>query len=139
MSKYGVFSSPYFSAFGLNMEKYGVALRIPSDCGKIPTGKNSVFGHFYAMSFPKNTYGGLLLFLSLFLSLQILGCSFYLFFRLCIELLTEFIKEFSAMFLKDMLSLPWELKLVSESKMTVCISISVFIMASFKATSFCKK
>ena len=78
------------------MEKYGVALRIPSDCGKIPTGKNSVFEHFYAISFPKNIYGGL----------QILGCSFYLFFRLCIELLTEFIKEFSAMFLKDMLSLP---------------------------------
>ena len=32
VSKYGVFSVPYFPVFGLNMEIYGV--------------KNSVFGHF---------------------------------------------------------------------------------------------
>ena len=40
MSKYGVFSGPYFPAFGL------LSLRIQSDCGKIQTKKISVFGHF---------------------------------------------------------------------------------------------
>ena len=40
------FSGPYFPAFGLNMARYGVSLRIQSQCGKIPTRKNSVFGHF---------------------------------------------------------------------------------------------
>ena len=40
MSKYGVFSGPYFPAFGLNTERYGVSLRIQSECGKIRTGKN---------------------------------------------------------------------------------------------------
>ena len=44
MSKYGVFSSPYFAAFGLNTD--GVSLCIQSECGKIRTRKNSVFGHF---------------------------------------------------------------------------------------------
>ena len=39
MSKYGVFSGPYFHAFGLNTERYGVPLRIQSECGKIGTGK----------------------------------------------------------------------------------------------------
>ena len=46
VSKYGVFSSPYFPAFGLNTERYGVSLRIQSECGKIRTRKNSVFRHF---------------------------------------------------------------------------------------------
>ena len=46
VSKYGVISDPYFSAFGLNTEKYGVSLSIQSECGKIWTGNNSVFGHF---------------------------------------------------------------------------------------------
>ena len=54
VTKYGVFSSPYFPAFGLNMERsfglnterYGVSLRIQSECGKIRTRKNSVFGQF---------------------------------------------------------------------------------------------
>ena len=32
--KYGVFSGPYFPAFGLNTERYGVSLRIQSECGK---------------------------------------------------------------------------------------------------------
>ena len=41
VSKYGVFSGPYFPAFG-----YSVSLRIQSDCGKIRTRKNSVFGRF---------------------------------------------------------------------------------------------
>ena len=39
VSKYWVFSGPYFLA-------YGVSLRIQSECGKIRTRKNSVFGHF---------------------------------------------------------------------------------------------
>ena len=44
--KYGVFSGPYFPAFGLNTERYEVSLRIQSKCGKIRTKKYSVFGHF---------------------------------------------------------------------------------------------
>ena len=32
--------------FGLNTERYWVSLRIQSECGKIRTRKNSVFGHF---------------------------------------------------------------------------------------------
>ena len=46
VSKYGVFSSPYFPAFGLNTKKYGVPFRIQSEYGKIRTRKNSVYGHF---------------------------------------------------------------------------------------------
>ena len=46
VSKRGVFSGPYFPAFGPNTEGYGVSLCIQSECGKIRTGKNSVFGHF---------------------------------------------------------------------------------------------
>ena len=38
-SKYGIFSGPYFSTFGLNTEIYGVY-------GKIRTRKNAAFGHF---------------------------------------------------------------------------------------------
>ena len=46
MSKYKVFSGPYFPAFGLNTERYGVSLCIQSKCGKTRTRKNFVFGHF---------------------------------------------------------------------------------------------
>ena len=46
VSKYRVFSGPYFPAFGLNTERYELSLRIRSKCGKIRTRKNSVFGHF---------------------------------------------------------------------------------------------
>ena len=46
VSKYGVFSSPYFPEFGLNTERHGVSLRIQSECGKIRTRKNSVFEQF---------------------------------------------------------------------------------------------
>ena len=35
MSKYGVFSGPYFPAFELNTERYGVSLRVQSECGDI--------------------------------------------------------------------------------------------------------
>ena len=47
VSKYRVFSGPYFPAFGLNTERYELSLRIRSKCGKIRTRKNSVFGHFW--------------------------------------------------------------------------------------------
>ena len=47
VSNYGVFSGPYFPAFGLNTERYEVSLRIQSECGKIRTRKKSVFGHFW--------------------------------------------------------------------------------------------
>ena len=46
VSKYGVFSVPYFPAFGLNTERYEVSLCIQSECGKIRTTKISVFRHF---------------------------------------------------------------------------------------------
>ena len=42
VSKYGVFSGPYFRAFGPNTERYFVSLRIQPECGKIRTRKNSV-------------------------------------------------------------------------------------------------
>ena len=46
VSKHGVFSGPYFPAFGLNTEKYFVSLLIQSKCGKMRTRNNSVLGHF---------------------------------------------------------------------------------------------
>ena len=46
VSKYGVFSGPYFLAFRLNRERYSVSLRIQSECEKMRIMKNSVFGHF---------------------------------------------------------------------------------------------
>ena len=42
----GVISGPYFPAFVQNTERYFVPLRIQSECGKIRTRNNSVFGHF---------------------------------------------------------------------------------------------
>ena len=46
VSKYRVFSGPYFPVLGLNTEIYAVNLRIQSEHWKIQTRKNSVFGHF---------------------------------------------------------------------------------------------
>ena len=43
VSKFGVFSGPYFPAFRLNTERYSVSLRIQSECWKIQIRKNSVF------------------------------------------------------------------------------------------------
>ena len=40
------FSGPYFLAFGLNTERYGVYLRIESEYEKMRTRKNFLFGHF---------------------------------------------------------------------------------------------
>ena len=37
VSKYWIFSGPYFPAFGLNTERYFASLRIQSECGKIRT------------------------------------------------------------------------------------------------------
>ena len=45
MSKYGVFSGPYFLVFGLNTEIYSIN-STQSKYRKIWTKKNSVFGHF---------------------------------------------------------------------------------------------
>ena len=39
-------SGPHFLAFELNTERYEVSLRIQSECGKIWTRNNYVFGHF---------------------------------------------------------------------------------------------
>ena len=44
VSKYGVFSGPYFPAFELNTER--VSSSIHTKCRKIRTRKNSVFGQF---------------------------------------------------------------------------------------------
>ena len=44
VSKYGVISGPFFPAFGLNTERYFVSLRIQSECEKMRTRNNSVFG-----------------------------------------------------------------------------------------------
>ena len=46
VSRYGVFSHPYFPVFGLNTDRCFVPFRIQSECGKIGTRKNSVFGQF---------------------------------------------------------------------------------------------
>ena len=37
MSVFGVILGPHFPAFGLNTERYGVSLRIQSECGKMRT------------------------------------------------------------------------------------------------------
>ena len=49
VSKYGVFSDPYFPAFGLNLGRYGVSLHIQHQCGKIRTTKNPYLDTFHAM------------------------------------------------------------------------------------------
>ena len=46
MPKYGVFSGPYFPAFGLNTVRYSASLHLQSKCRKIRTRKNFVIGHF---------------------------------------------------------------------------------------------
>ena len=45
VSKYRVFSGPYFPVFRLNTEIYSVNLRIQSECRKIRIRKDFVFGH----------------------------------------------------------------------------------------------
>ena len=41
------FSGPHFPAFGLNMERYSVFLRIQSECGKVRTSIISNTDTFY--------------------------------------------------------------------------------------------
>ena len=43
------FSGPYFPAFGLNMERYGLSIRIQSKCGKIRATKTPNKDNFYAV------------------------------------------------------------------------------------------
>ena len=43
------FSDPYFASFGLNMERYGVSLRIQSKCVKIWTRKTPNTDTFHAV------------------------------------------------------------------------------------------
>ena len=45
------YSGPYFPAFGLNMERYGVFLRIKFECGKIRTRITPNTDTFYAVQF----------------------------------------------------------------------------------------
>ena len=49
MSKYRVFSGPYFATFGLNTERYRVSLRIQFECGKIRTRKTPYLDTFHAV------------------------------------------------------------------------------------------
>ena len=44
------FYGPYFLAFGLNMERYSVSLRIQSKCGKIRTRKTPITDIFPAVN-----------------------------------------------------------------------------------------
>ena len=46
VSKYGVFSGPYFPVFRLNTKIYRGNLLIQTECSKIQSRRNSVFGHF---------------------------------------------------------------------------------------------
>ena len=43
------FSGPYFPAFGLNLERFGVSLHIQSETGKIRTRKTPNTDTFYAV------------------------------------------------------------------------------------------
>ena len=43
------FSGPYFPAFGLNTERYGVSLCIESECGKIRTMKTQNMDTFHVV------------------------------------------------------------------------------------------
>ena len=46
VSKYEVFSGPYFPVFRLNTKIYRGNLWIQTECSKIQSRRNSVFGHF---------------------------------------------------------------------------------------------
>ena len=49
-----IFSGPYFTAFGLNTDRYYVSLRIHSECGKIRTRKTLNRDTFHAVYFLKD-------------------------------------------------------------------------------------
>ena len=44
-----IYSGPYFPSFGLNMARYFVSFRIPSECGKIRTRRSPNTDTFYAV------------------------------------------------------------------------------------------
>ena len=50
------FSGPYFPAFGLNTDIYGVNLRVQSKCGKMQTRKTSNTDTFRAVKDSRATY-----------------------------------------------------------------------------------
>ena len=50
VSVFGVFLVPYFAAFVLNTERYGVSLRIWSECGQIRTRKTPTTDTFHAVN-----------------------------------------------------------------------------------------
>ena len=54
VSVFGVFSGPYFPAFGLNTGRYGVSLRIPSECEKTRTRRTPNTGTFHAVPIVKS-------------------------------------------------------------------------------------
>ena len=47
------YSGPYFSAFGLNTERYGVSLRIQFECGKMRTRITPNTDTFYGVDLPQ--------------------------------------------------------------------------------------
>ena len=49
VSKYGVFSGPYFHVFGLNVEIYSVNLRIQSEYRNVRTRKTPHLDTFHAV------------------------------------------------------------------------------------------
>ena len=49
MSKYGVFSGPYFPAFGMNTERYEVSLLFSPNAGKYSPGKTPYSDTFHAV------------------------------------------------------------------------------------------
>ena len=50
MSRYGVYSGPYFPAFVLNTERYRVSLLIQFKCGKLWTRKTPNSNTFHTMN-----------------------------------------------------------------------------------------
>ena len=50
------YSGPHFPAFGLNTEKYGVSLRIQSECGKMWSRITTNMETFQALNFTNNLY-----------------------------------------------------------------------------------
>ena len=47
------YSGPYFSAFGLNTERYSVSLRIQFECGKMRTRITPNTDTFYGVDLPQ--------------------------------------------------------------------------------------
>ena len=65
VSKCGVFSGPYFPAFGLNTKIY-VSLRIQSECGEIRTRETPHLYTFHAVNVCVDVEGTYILFYKIF-------------------------------------------------------------------------